>query len=205
MYDMYHVLRTYRKYTPYGVPSNTYSTDTSYEHDYVCSLNYAEVYATPCRRMGLHIGVDSSNIELAMPTTRIALSLASKQTPHMVAIAQQCFRHATFLKRDIHLSKCYAKEERETFTGQLYASTAQRLERERAEQRRFASARAPRGGRSIGLSFGLPPLRPNPSNGLILNSNFRHLSRFLLHRNFGFQTSTSCIYRTPGISNSPRS
>lgn len=92
-----------------------------------------------------------------MPSTRIALTLASKQTPRPVAIALECFRHSTFSKRDIHLSKCYAKEERETFTGQLYASTAQRLERERAEQRRFASARAPRGGRSIGLAFGLPP------------------------------------------------
>lgn len=98
-----------------------------------------------------------------MPTTRIALSLASKQTTHTVPIARQCIRHANLLKRDLHLSKCYAKEERETFTGQLYASTAQRLERERAEQRRFASARAPRGGRSIGLSFGLLPLRPNLS------------------------------------------
>lgn len=38
-----------------------------------------------------------------------------------------------------------------------------------------------------------------------LNSNSRHLARFLLHRNFGFQTSNSCIYRTPGISHSPRS
>lgn len=140
-----------------------------------------------------------------MPTTRIALSLVSKQKPHTVAIAQQCFGQATFLKRDIHSSKCYAKEERETFAGQLYASTAQRLERERAEQRRFASARAPRGGRSIGLSFGLPPLRPNSSNGLIWNSNSRHLSRFLLHRNFGCQTSTSCIYRHPGINHSSRS
>lgn len=97
------------------------------------------------------------NIEPTMPATRIALILALKQAPHPAAIARQCFRHTTFSKRDIHLSKCYAKEERETFTGQLYASTAQRLERERAEQRRFASARAPRGGRSIGLSFGLPP------------------------------------------------
>lgn len=142
-----------------------------------------------------------------MPTTRIALSLASKQAPHTVAIIRQCFRHATFLKRDIHLSKYHAKEERETFTGQLYASTAQRLERERAEQRRFASARAPRGGRSIGLSFGLTPLRPNldKSNGLTLNSYSCHLTRFLLHRNFRFQTSAPYIYRTPSICYSPRS
>lgn len=106
---------------------------------------------------GLTSVVDSQNIELTMPATRIALNLASKQTPHPMVIARHCFRRATFSKRYIHLSKCYAKEERETFTGQLYASTAQRLERERAEQRRFASARAPRGGRSIGLSFGFLP------------------------------------------------
>lgn len=160
----------------------------------------------PCRRI-LAIGVDSSNIELAMPATRISLSLASRQTPNKVAIARQCFRHATFLKRDIHLSKCYLKEERETFTGQLYASTAQRLERERAEQRRFASARAPRAGRSIGLSFGLPPIRPNSRKigWTDLTSNSRHLARFLLHRNFRFQTSISYIYRTPSINHSPRS
>jgi len=51
--------------------------------------------------------------------------------------------------------RAYASEERPTFKGQLYESTQARLERERAEQARFARIRAeqkPAGGAPIWMT-----------------------------------------------------
>jgi hypothetical protein len=47
-------------------------------------------------------------------------------------------------------------EERASFKGQLYASTADRLEREREERRKYSRERGEsRGGRSAALTFGM--------------------------------------------------
>lgn len=92
-----------------------------------------------------------------MPATRIGLFFALWQASRQGTRSQQRTTQAIVLKREIRLSKCFA-EERKSFRGQLYESTAQRLERERAEQRRFANERgADRGGRTSALTFGLPP------------------------------------------------
>lgn len=57
--------------------------------------------------------------------------------------------------RNFHISKAL-KERDQSFRGQLYQSTAERLERERAEQRRFAEARGEaHGGRNAAFTFGL--------------------------------------------------
>ena len=59
-----------------------------------------------------------------------------------------------------------AQEEGRSFKGQLYESTAQRLQRERAEQARFAKQRElGSGGKSASLLFGMDtkfqPVKPN--------------------------------------------
>lgn len=47
------------------------------------------------------------------------------------------------------------QEEERSFKGQLYESTSQRLQRERAEQRRFAKERGESsGGRNAAITFG---------------------------------------------------
>jgi D-lactate dehydrogenase (cytochrome) len=69
---------------------------------------------------------------------------------------------ATFAKypRPLTVNQCRCQstekgEDLESFKGQLYRSTAQRLERERAEQRRFAKERGESSqGRSLAITFG---------------------------------------------------
>jgi D-lactate dehydrogenase (cytochrome) len=57
-------------------------------------------------------------------------------------------------RRHFHCSNG-ALEEQRSFKGQLYESVAQRLARERAEQRRFAEARGESGGgRMAAMTFG---------------------------------------------------
>ena len=65
-------------------------------------------------------------------------------------------RHVRHLERALHSSSCLREEQR-SFKGQLYESVAQRLEQERAEQRRFAKERGESsGGRTAATTFGAP-------------------------------------------------
>ncbi|KAI9785950.1 MAG: D-lactate ferricytochrome c oxidoreductase [Geoglossum umbratile] len=70
--------------------------------------------------------------------------------------------------RPLAVSQCRCQstgkgEDLESFKGQLYRSTAQRLERERAEQRRFAKERGESSqGRSLAITFGIS-MQPSPS------------------------------------------
>ena len=61
-------------------------------------------------------------------------------------------------RRAIHSSKPLGevqKDFKKDFKGQLYESTAQRLQRERVEQRRFAKERGESsGGRNAAVTFG---------------------------------------------------
>lgn len=83
--------------------------------------------------------------------------LAFRQLPRPRQCTLQCARKAMCFRREIHLSRCFA-EEKKSFRGQLYESTAQRLERERADQRRFAHERGSnRGGRNAAITFGQTP------------------------------------------------
>lgn len=85
----------------------------------------------------------------------LCLALTSRQASRHVPLPVQCIRQAVRFRRDIHGSMSFA-EERKPFRAQLYESTLQRLERERAEQRRFDQSR--RGstplGRTLAISFG---------------------------------------------------
>ncbi|KAL8718664.1 MAG: hypothetical protein Q9225_004230 [Loekoesia sp. 1 TL-2023] len=73
--------------------------------------------------------------------------------------SRQCLHHLNIRnRRTFHLSRVLADEERpqKPFRAQLYESTYERVQRERAEQERFANLRAEeggRGGRAISLTF----------------------------------------------------
>lgn len=89
-----------------------------------------------------------------MSAIKFCLSLTSKQASRHVPQVQ-CIRKATF-RRNIHGSKFFAQEKK-SFRTQLYESTAQRLARERAEQRRLAEiANRPVStlGRTTSITFG---------------------------------------------------
>ena len=84
--------------------------------------------------------------KLGPPTTSVRyLRLASSP----LSLSQQLRR--AFL----HSSCSLHEEQRQSFKGQLLDSVAQRLEKERAEQRRFAKIRGEgSGGRAAATTFG---------------------------------------------------
>ncbi len=82
-------------------------------------------------------------------------SVALLKSFRQVPVSQQCLRQIPIgSRRAIHSSRRLCEEKRD-FKGQLYESTAQRLQRERAEQRRFAKERGESsGGRNAAITFG---------------------------------------------------
>ena len=64
------------------------------------------------------------------------------------------------------------KEERESFKGQLYQSTAERVDRERAEQARFAQLREQqKAARGPQWGLLLPASKPDQTAGHTMNSS----------------------------------
>lgn len=95
------------------------------------------------------------------------LSVSSKFAFCQVSRSRRCALQLTckavISRKGIHLSRRFA-EEKKSFRGQLYESTAQRLEREREEQRRFARERgANSGGRNAAITFSQALLTPRSS------------------------------------------
>ncbi len=102
-----------------------------------------------------------------MPTPRIVPSSSLLRALRESSISFQCVRKASPSsirprKPERLYSTTKEKVER-SFQGQLYESTAQRLERDRAEQRRFAQQRGESsGGRNSAITFGDYAQGPNP-------------------------------------------
>lgn len=75
-------------------------------------------------------------------------SVALLRSLSRLAASRQCLRQvANRHQRALHVSRALGQEERpqKSFAGQLYESTAQRVQRERAEQERFVEMRSKRG------------------------------------------------------------
>lgn len=90
-----------------------------------------------------------------MTGVKLSSSLFSSGSFLHVLRTRSCIRHTLRSTRAFHVSSASAEQEK-SFRGQLYQSTAQRLERERAEQRRFAHERGEgNNGRSAAFTFGL--------------------------------------------------
>jgi hypothetical protein len=65
-----------------------------------------------------------------------------------------CLRNLARAPRATRYASTGNNEDRQSFKGQLYESTSKRLERERAEQRRYASARGEdQAGRASAILF----------------------------------------------------
>ena len=90
-----------------------------------------------------------------MTGNNLCPSVALLKSFRQVTIPSQCLRQIPIgTRRTIHSSR-RLYEEKKDFKGQLYESTAQRLQRERAEQRRFAKERGESsGGRNAAITFG---------------------------------------------------
>ena len=91
-----------------------------------------------------------------MPGKKLRPSVALLQSFRQVSIPKQCLRQLPLgSRRAIHSSRPLS-EEKKDFKGQLFESTTQRLQRERAEQRRFAKERGEHsGGRNTAITFGM--------------------------------------------------
>ena len=91
-----------------------------------------------------------------MSTSKLCPSIALLRSLGRVSHPpSQCVQQVSLrFERAFHKSRSLRREEK-SFKGQLYESTAQRLERERAEQRRFAKERGESsGGRTAATTFG---------------------------------------------------
>ena len=93
-----------------------------------------------------------------MSAPHLCLSLARRAFSKQAPRTPQCLHKLSRShKRPLHISRSLKAEEK-SFKGQLYESTALRLQRERAEQARFAKARGESSrGRNAAVTFGLPP------------------------------------------------
>ncbi|MCJ1480529.1 D-lactate ferricytochrome c oxidoreductase [Schaereria dolodes] len=90
-----------------------------------------------------------------MSTSKLCPSIALLRSLGRVSHPpSQCVQQVSLrFERAFHKSRSLRREEK-SFKGQLYESTAQRLERERAEQRRFAKERGESsGGRTAATTF----------------------------------------------------
>ena len=98
----------------------------------------------------------------------VALLRSLGLSSHLVS--RRCVQQTSMrLGRAIH-SSASSQEDQKSFKGQLYESTYQRLERERAEQRRFAKERGQSSGsRTAATTFGDAVFACNLS-GLTSNS-----------------------------------
>ena len=98
---------------------------------------------------------DPQNDSTAMSTHRcpsLALLRSLKRAPQ---ISQRCNCQISSAQRRAFRTARALKEEQRSFKGQLYESTAQRLQRERVEQARFAKLRGEGGaGRNAAATFG---------------------------------------------------
>ncbi|KAI4246636.1 MAG: hypothetical protein L6R42_009850, partial [Xanthoria sp. 1 TBL-2021] len=88
-------------------------------------------------------------------------SVALLRTFSRLSSPPQCLRKTALRhQRALHASRILAKE-RQSFHGQLYESTAERVKKERAEQERFAEARGENTkGRSAAITAGNLPIIP---------------------------------------------
>ena len=97
-----------------------------------------------------------SNLSLRtlMSGNRLCPSVALLQSFRQAPIPKQCLRQNPLgIRRAIHGSRPLS-EEKKDFKGQLFESTAQRLQRERADQRRFAKERGEHSaGRNTAITF----------------------------------------------------
>ena len=91
-----------------------------------------------------------------MSGNRLSPSVALLRSFRQVPIPKQCLRQIPIgSHRAIHSSRPLSEEQKD-FKGQLFESTTQRLQRERAEQRRFAKERGEHsGGRNAAITFGI--------------------------------------------------
>lgn len=125
------------------------------------------------------------------PSVALLRSLGRTSSP------RRCLhRLANRQHRALHVSRVLGQEERpqKSFHGQLYESTAERVQRERAEQKRFAEMRNESGkGRNAAVTAGWPSMnihltREQP---LTTNSFTRHFSNRLLDWHPNISTPTA--------------
>ena len=104
----------------------------------------------------LLIIVDPNHLQHSMSSSKLYPSVALLRSLRLAAHPSNstCLRACRNPSRALHRSASLFEEQR-SFKGQLYDSVGQRLERERAEQRRFAKERGESsGGRTAATTFG---------------------------------------------------
>ena len=100
------------------------------------------------------------------------------------------------LRRPLHTSRPAREQQRSSFKGQLYESVAQRLERERAEQQRFAKIRGEGGGgRPAAIAFGMLGVIDWSIYILIMSSHTLYRRQLLLFGNTRAGATKSRLHR----------
>ncbi|KAL9626967.1 MAG: hypothetical protein Q9204_006903 [Flavoplaca sp. TL-2023a] len=102
-------------------------------------------------------------------------SIALLRSLNRIPSPPQCLRRTALRhQRPLHTSRILAKEP-QSFHGQLYESTAERVKKERAEQQRFAEARGENTkGRSAAVTAGNVNVNPAYAPQKVLTSISRH-------------------------------
>lgn len=162
----------------------------------ISAFSFTCVYSTE------HLGF---GIEKMSPAKLGPVPSALQRAGQSSRPSYQCIHQANVCeRRSLHASR-RLREEQKSFRGQLYGSTLQRIQRERAEQDRFAKLRqASSGSQAAATTFGTI-LNPFLSVRIVLtgNSDTCGVSRLLLAWLHEPGPSIYCVYITSRIDRAP--